>query len=410
MESQAAIHRPGESALPIRCSADDVLSEPQSGSDTTSSALAPSRRGTTLGAATIIPYNTQDLDRTATANDRAVALWLYCCCAMILAMAVIGAITRLTESGLSIMEWAPFSGALPPLGQAEWERVFALYREIPEYLEVNAGMTLEEFKSIFWWEYIHRLWGRLIGVVFAGPLLWFLLRGAIRRRLVPHLVALFVFGGLQGLLGWYMVASGFAERTDVSQYRLTAHLMAALAIYAYTLWVAITLRHPRPAPSAAAATATLRRAYFALAGLVALTIASGGFVAGLNAGLVYNTFPLMDGDWLPEGYALQEPWLLNVFENVIAVQFNHRVLAVTSATLAVLLWLWSRRLELAATAHRACSLVMLMALIQFGLGISALLFVVPVWLGALHQAGAILLLTLAIWALHQVRPRRDRPV
>jgi len=168
-------------------------------------------------------------------QERAIGLWLLACGAMVLVMAVIGAITRLTESGLSIMEWAPVTGALPPLSEAEWNRVFALYRQIPEYTELNAGMSLAAFKTIFWWEYIHRLWGRLIGVVFLVPFLWFLWRGWVKRPLVPRFVAIFLLGGLQGALGWYMVASGFAERTDVSQYRLVAHLSAAMAIYAYLL-------------------------------------------------------------------------------------------------------------------------------------------------------------------------------
>ncbi len=335
-------------------------------------------------------------------NDRAIALWLLVCCAMIFAMAVIGAITRLTESGLSIMEWAPLSGILPPLGADAWERVFALYREIPEYQEQNAGMTLAEFRTIFWWEYVHRLWGRLIGVVFLLPFLWFLVRRKVRRGLAPHLAAMFVLGALQGALGWYMVASGFAERTDVSQYRLVAHLTAAVVIYGYILWVAFRLLVPAPAPSPGAA--RLRGGLAAFAALVFITLTSGGFVAGLNAGMVYNTFPLMDGRWIPEGYAMLDPWVRNLFENGIAVQFNHRLLAVVTVAAALGLWLASRRLALAARARTACTLVLVMASAQLGLGISTLLLVVPVWLGALHQAGAMMLLTLALWAVHQVRP------
>ncbi len=335
-------------------------------------------------------------------NDRAIALWLLVCCAMIFAMAVIGAITRLTESGLSIMEWAPLSGILPPLGAESWERVFALYREIPEYQEQNAGMTLAEFKTIFWWEYVHRLWGRLIGVVFLLPFLWFLVRRKVRRGLAPHLAAMFVLGALQGGLGWYMVASGFAERTDVSQYRLVAHLLAAVVIYGYILWVAFRLLVPTPEPSPGAA--RLRIGLVAFAALVFITLASGGFVAGLDAGMVYNTFPLMDGRWIPEGYAMLDPWARNLFENGIAVQFNHRLLAVATVAAALGLWLVSRRLALAARARTACTLVLVMAALQLGLGVSTLLLMVPVWLGAAHQAGAMMMLTLALWAVHQVRP------
>ncbi len=340
----------------------------------------------------------------ASADDRAIAVWLLICCAMIFAMAVIGAITRLTESGLSIMEWAPVTGALPPLSTAEWERVFAIYRQIPEYTELNRDMTLAEFKTIFWWEYVHRLWGRAIGVVFLVPFLWFLLRGRIRRALAPHLVVMFLLGGLQGALGWYMVASGFAERTDVSQYRLVAHLGAAVAIYLYILWVALGLLLPKLEASPDPRAGVLRRLLVALTALALTTLASGGFVAGTNAGLVYNTFPLMDGELVPSGYGLMAPWVRNLFENEIAVQFNHRLLAVLIVGLAFALWLWSRRLDLSAQARQACELVLAMAVLQFGLGVATLLLVVPVGLAALHQAGALGLVTLALWAVFVLRP------
>ena len=341
---------------------------------------------------------------TAGSHDRAIGLWLLACAAMIFAMAVIGAITRLTESGLSIMEWAPVVGALPPLDEAEWQRLFALYQEIPEYKEENLGMTLAEFKTIFWWEWIHRLWGRLIGVVFALPFLWFLLRGRIGRGLAPHLVAMFALGGLQGALGWYMVASGFTERTDVSQYRLVAHLGLAVAIYGYVLWIALRLLDPAPPASRDARAPRLRGLLIGLAALAALTMASGGFVAGLNAGFIYNTFPLMDGRLIPEGYGALSPWILNAFETIEAVQFNHRVLATATLAIMLALWLWSRRLELAPGARRVLDLTCAMVGAQFALGVAALILVVPVWLGALHQAGAILLLSLVLWAIHRLRP------
>ncbi len=342
-------------------------------------------------------------------HDRAVACWLLLCCAMIFAMAVIGAITRLTESGLSIMEWAPVRGILPPLSEAEWARLFALYQQTPEYRELNADMTLGAFREIFWWEYVHRLWGRLIGIVFLLPLVWFALRRRLRPGLAPHLWAVFAIGALQGLMGWYMVASGFAARTDVSQYRLVAHLMIACIIYVYTLWLALgLLRRPSPTNPGRNA-AALRFALAALAGLVLLTIASGGFVAGLNAGLIYNTFPLMDGALVPDGYTTLQPWALNLFENHAAVQFNHRALAILTLTAAIAAWVWSRRFALPPRARTAMGLLAAMAAAQVGLGISALLLVVPVWLGALHQAGALALLTFAVWALHGLRQGPDRP-
>jgi cytochrome c oxidase assembly protein subunit 15 len=212
-------------------------------------------------------------------DDRAVGLWLLGVCAMIFAMAVIGAITRLTDSGLSIMEWAPLAGVLPPMSASEWERIFALYKTTAEYQRVNAGMSLAEFREIFWWEWIHRFWGRLIGVVFLAGFLWFLLRGQLRRGLARHLAALFALGGLQGAVGWFMVASGFADRVDVSQYRLMLHLGLALAIYAYALWIAIGLLAPAPAASGEAR--ALRLGLWAFAGLVGLTALAGALVGGL---------------------------------------------------------------------------------------------------------------------------------
>ncbi len=336
-------------------------------------------------------------------DDTAVALWLLVCCAMIFAMAVIGAVTRLTESGLSIMEWAPFSGALPPLSDAEWQRVFALYQQIPEYQETNRGMTLEEFRQIFWLEYVHRLWGRLIGVVFLIPLVWFWLRRRLRPGLAKQLWGIFALGALQGFMGWYMVASGFADRTDVSQYRLVAHLLLACAIYVYTLIIALRLLLPAGPEEGGGRLAGLRLGLIALAVLLVATIASGGFVAGLNAGFIYNTFPLMDGRLVPADYDALSPWSANLFENVAAVQFNHRVLAVTTLIAALVLWIGSWSAPLSGFARRMMALLAAVAALQVALGISALLLVVPVWLGALHQAGALTLLTVAVCALHGLR-------
>lgn len=321
---------------------------------------------------------------------------------MIFAMAVIGAITRLTESGLSIMEWAPITGTLPPMSEAEWQRLFALYQEIPQYKLMNAGMTLAEFKTIFWWEWLHRLWGRLIGLAYALPFFWFLLRGRLPGWLKPHGWALLILGGLQGAIGWFMVASGFVdERTTVSQYRLTIHLVLALALYAYALWLSWRLFWPAPAPSPGSR--ALRRGVKALLALLAVTIASGAFVAGLRAGLIYNSYPLMDGRLVPAGYAQLEPWIANWFENITAVQFNHRLLTLLTALAALGLWMWSWRLPLRPAARHALAAVALTVVLQFALGIATLLAAVPVTLGALHQAGAILLLTAVLAALYFLR-------
>ena len=267
-------------------------------------------------------------------RHRAIAFWLLAVAARVFAMVVIGGVTRLTHSGLSMVEWQPVTGWLPPSTEAEWSAVFRQYQRFPEFREVNAGMTVAEFKGIFWLEFIHRLWGRLIGVAFAVPFMVFLLKGWVDRRLAPKLVVIFVLGGLQGVLGWYMVKSGLVDRPDVSQYRLTAHLGAALLIYAYMLWVAFGLLAPEPGPTPR----NLSRFAAALAAMVFVTALSGGFVAGLDAGFAYNTFPLMDGELIPEHLFAVTPLYLNFFENVTTVQFTHRLLAITTATLVVVFW------------------------------------------------------------------------
>jgi cytochrome c oxidase assembly protein subunit 15 len=320
---------------------------------------------------------------------------------MIFAMVVIGGVTRLTESGLSITEWRPVTGAIPPLSEEAWQDAFTKYQQIPEYQQRNAGMTLADFKNIFWWEFVHRLWGRLIGFVYAVPLLWFVLRGAVRGALAWRLAGIFVLGGLQGALGWYMVQSGLVDRISVSQYRLTAHLGLALLIYAATLWTALDLLRPSPAPT------QLSRAALAFSALVFLTILAGGFVAGLDAGMSYNTFPLMDGRFVPAGYLDETPWWLNFFENVAAVQFNHRILAITTFVGAIALALAARH---AVPRPRALALATgAMALLQVALGIATLLLVVPIPLAAAHQAGAVALLTLALATAHAARDKALMP-
>ena len=334
-----------------------------------------------------------DLRGVGTRSLTPVRVWLYAVAILIVTMILIGGATRLTDSGLSITEWQPIHGTIPPLNEAEWQEEFAKYQQIPQYRERNAGMTLAEFKTIFWWEFVHRLWGRLIGVVYAVPLVWFVLRGQVRGRLAWRLGGIFVLGGLQGALGWYMVKSGLVDRVSVSQYRLTAHLGLALLIYAATLWTALDLL--RPTGSAT----RFSRAALAFSALVFVTILAGGFVAGLDAGMSYNTFPLMDGRFVPAGYLDETPWWANLFENVAAVQFNHRVLAMTTLVGAL-------ALAFAGRASRAQGLALVtggMALLQVALGISTLLLVVPIPLAAAHQAGAVALLTFALATAHAAR-------
>ena len=335
-------------------------------------------------------------------GDRAVGIWLLGVALMVLIMVALGGATRLTGSGLSIMEWRPLTGWFPPLSEAEWQRLFDLYRAIPQYTAVNAGMDLAGFKEIYWLEYLHRLWGKLIGVAFLGGFVVLALVGKVRRGLVPRLLLLFALGGLQGFLGWFMVASGFfPHRTAVSPYRLVIHLGMAFLIFGLLLWVALRLL--RRAPEAPPA--QLRRGVVAVGALAVLTMLAGGFVAGIRAGFDYNTFPLMDGRVVPAGYGALEPWVLNLFESVAAVQFNHRLLA--TLTLAGALWLalvaWRER---ATVAGRAALLLAVVVAAQYALGVATLLYVVPVGLGTLHQTVAVVVLAAFVNALDRLRGGR----
>ncbi len=342
-------------------------------------------------------------DRVRT--TRPVALWLFGMCAMLWVMVTLGGATRLTGSGLSIMEWAPLRGALPPLSEAEWQRLYALYQQIPQYALVNQGFGLEGFKGIFWLEWGHRFWGRLIGLAFLAPLIWFAVRGHINRRLGIRLAGLFLLGGLQGAVGWFMVASGFtADSTSVSPYRLVVHLSLALALYAAILWTALTLWRTEAGQAEPAAVPGLRWLVRATLAAVALTILAGGFVAGLKAGLTYNSFPLMDGRLVPEGYGALRPLLRNFTEDVTSVQFNHRILATMTGILALVACGWG--LLHGAVGRMRVALLALggTVLLQYTLGVLTLLWVVPVALGTAHQAMAVIVLTAALVAMH-MQPR-----
>jgi heme a synthase len=339
-------------------------------------------------------------DRAAT-NHRAVAIWLLACAALIFAMVVVGGVTRLTHSGLSIVEWQPIVGTVPPLDDAQWQDAFAKYRQTPEYRQVNRGMTLEAFKGIFWWEYAHRLLGRLIGVVFLVPLAWFALRDRIPRAILPRLVGIFVLGGLQGALGWYMVQSGLVDDPRVSQYRLAAHLGLAAAIYAAIVWTALGLLYPARAQPAAPP--GLRRLSLALVAIVFVMMLTGALVAGIHAGRAYNSFPLMNGHVLPPESFVLDPWYLNVFANMALVQFDHRLIAWALAGLVPWLWLRSRREAPSRRARRSCDALLVLLAVQIALGISTLLLAVPLPLAAAHQAGAMAVLTAALLAAHALR-------
>jgi heme a synthase len=337
-------------------------------------------------------------------DRRQIAIWLLVCCALVFTIIVIGGITRLTGSGLSMVEWNPIFGILPPLSQSEWEAVFEQYRQSPEYRYVNIGMTVEGFKSIYWFEYIHRMIGRGIGLVFLLPFLYFWIRRKIEPALLPKLIALFVLGGLQGALGWYMVKSGLISDPHVSQYRLTAHLGLAIVIYGYMLWIALGLLSRRPAVEGPDIP-VLRRLTIGTSVLAFLTILSGGFVAGLKAGYAYNTFPLMGGKLVPDGiFALQPVWR-NFFENVITVQFDHRVLALTLFALVIALWLTAMRHDLPRATRFAFHVLLAVTAAQVALGISTLLLHVPISLASAHQGGAVVVLTVLLILVHRLRAR-----
>ncbi|MGE3623158.1 MAG: COX15/CtaA family protein [Bdellovibrionales bacterium] len=331
-------------------------------------------------------------------QNRPVALWLFFCCGMIFAMALLGAVTRLTESGLSITDWAPVTGALPPLTQTEWEKAFAAYRQIPQYQLLNRGMTLDEFKNIYFWEWLHRLWGRLIGIVFALPLIYFFLRGKISKPLGWRLIGLLALGGLQGFIGWFMVKSGLADNVRVSPYRLALHLGFALFLYAWMLWIALGLNGMRKSP----ASWCLRRHGWAALGFLAITMCWGALTAGLRAGSQYNTWPLMDGAFFPSAAFTILPKWHNFFENLALVQFIHRWLGPVTA---LLILSWACRLWRESGVDRRRPLALgAMAVLQTGLGLATLLMQTPIALAALHQAGAILLLTLLLVNLRALKP------
>ena len=340
--------------------------------------------------------------------DVAIGLWLLVCAAMVFAIVIIGGITRLTHSGLSMVEWRPLIGILPPLNEAEWQRVFGLYQLSPEYIQVNHGMTIEAFKGIFWWEWFHRLFAQAIGFVFLLPFLFFWLTKRIRKELMPNLIGLFLLGGMQGVVGWLMVASGLVDRPAVSHYRLAAHLSTAMLIFSFLLWQALTLLRPLAYSAAVAGRkAWTLRLHLVLALLLALTtLVWGALVAGLHAGLIYNTFPLMNGEFIASDAWFFDPKWINVFENATAVQFCHRWLAIGTG-FVVLLYGWRvASLELLSPTTRRLGFALgAWVLVQISLGITTLLLSVPIATAVIHQAGAFVLLTLILWALHDLRRR-----
>lgn len=321
-----------------------------------------------------------------------VRLWLYAICLLIFAMVLVGGMTRLTDSGLSITEWKPVVGAIPPISQSQWIEEFDKYRQIPEYTQIKRGMSLEEFKLIYWWEWAHRLLGRFIALAFAVPLAIFWISGRIESRLIPALLGLLGLGAIQGFVGWWMVSSGLTERTDVSQYRLAIHLTFACLIFAWTMWIARGL----VSYSASPARLCLRILAPFVVAMILFQIFLGGLVAGLDAGLAFNDWPLMDGAAVPSGLFVLEPAWLNFFENPKTVQFAHRIGGYVLWGLILLQWSITVRTASAATHKRRAAILFALVTLQAAIGIMALVHQVPSYLALLHQAGAVIVLAFAV--------------
>ena len=345
------------------------------------------------------------MEKLSTLHQKQVVSWLAICGLMVFCMIIVGGATRLTHSGLSIVEWEPLIGTIPPLNYADWLQVFDEYKGSPEYQLINYGMSLDEFKVIFWWEYFHRLLGRLIGLVFFIPFIYFMLMGRLNGGLVARLLGIFALGGLQGGMGWYMVASGLVDDPNVSQYRLTAHLSIAFLIFGAITWTALTVLYP----SKANLNTPAKKMYkfsIAINLLLLIMVVSGGFVAGLRAGLIYNTFPLMGNSFIPPDLFALSPWWTNFFENMTTVQFNHRIIAYTLAALIPIFWFRLRRRDVSLRTKNFSSLMLCLLTAQMILGIATLLSGVPVILGVAHQAVASLLFITSLCVTHSIASRR----
>ena len=364
------------------------------------------------------PTHGKRMAMTAKARDErhagAVRLWLYAVAALIIAMVLVGGATRLTESGLSITQWQPVMGVVPPLNQKQWQTEFKRYRAIPQYRELNFGMSLSQFKSIYWWEWSHRLLGRMIGFAFLLPFLFFLWRGWLAPALRPRLWFIFGLGALQGAVGWWMVASGLVHRVEVSQYRLATHLVLACVIYAAILWTAQQMSRPssNPAPLAGEGTFRLRISAAALAVLILVQIYLGALVAGLRAGLVYDTWPLIDGAFVPKASRLffDTPLWRNFFENTLTVQFDHRMLAYTIWLCALLHLFDVARTGKAGPGYRRALTLFAAVTLQAALGIFTLLSGDRLPIALIHQAGALLVLSAATVHAANLAARAPRAV
>lgn len=333
-------------------------------------------------------------------SRKAVFGWLWVLIALVFSMVVVGGVTRLTGSGLSIVEWAPILGAVPPLNEADWQAAFEQYKQYPQYRITHPDMTLSEFKGIFFWEYVHRLLGRGIGIVFLVPFLWFWARGCLSSRLRWRLLVALGLGGLQGTVGWLMVKSGLVDEPRVSHFRLAAHLGIAFLIMAYLFWLVLELRDADAEPSA---TATPKLLLWGVGTLTVLQIVYGAFVAGLRAGWGYNTFPKMGDRWIAEKVMAMDPWWINLLEDHATVQFAHRWIGTLLLALVAMLWLRARGAGFGGARRASTSVLLALVVFQYCLGVYTLLEVVPLVPAVMHQGCASLVLLAVVWASHSFR-------
>lgn len=334
---------------------------------------------------------------TQAINDKLIARWLLTCAVVIFGMILLGGVTRLTDSGLSMVEWRPLMGIIPPLSQGDWQDLFLKYQQFPEYQKINLGMTMSEFKVIFMYEYLHRVLGRLIGLLFFIPFVYFYFSRRISPQLLPKLLLMLVLGGCQGLMGWYMVKSGLVDVPHVSQYRLTAHLGLAIVIYGFIIWTAFGLiNKPCDQPAGLGKPACI------LSALVFLMILSGGLVAGTKAGYAYSTWPLMGDSFVPAGLYSMSPAWLSAFENITTIQFNHRIFAYIIALLLIGFSVFALRKNISSNVRIGIYSMLFLLVVQITLGISTLIFHVPVAIAAAHQVGAVALLTATLFISHSL--------
>jgi cytochrome c oxidase assembly protein subunit 15 len=332
-------------------------------------------------------------------DNKKVVYWLFLGGALIFVMVVVGGITRLTHSGLSISNYKLISGTIPPMNEVEWQEAFELYKQYPEYQKLNTHFTLEDFKGIYFWEWLHRFIGRMIGLVFIIPFVYFLITKQLSRATIRKSIVLLILGGFQGFLGWYMVKSGLVDRPDVSHYRLAAHLTTAFITLAYTLWVALDIIYPNKKKINNSIRNLIRLSFL----ILIIQIIYGAFVAGLDAGFMHNHWPMMsEGKFMHDTVLLEQtPIIKNFFEGKSGVQFVHRCLAYIVVIFVGLIWHRSRKLELTTAQRNSVNALVLFVCLQFLLGVFTILLAVPIWLGVAHQVGALFLLTGMTFTLHR---------